>query len=314
MAATQRTLTLKSNKERKRLIWHRDHDPKPYVRERCARVIKVADGQSPHWVALYGLLKPRDPDSVYAWRDADAADGFEGLIAHPHGGYRGPNLDERQTEVEERLRQPPDPAVLGSVVTSPALVPCRYRWEVVRASFDWMVDYTLSGVWRLLDRWASAGSTATSITGVPIRSIGPKSASSKKCLKIVAADPRHNVAVFVDEMSYHRWPTAASDWCPRPDGYPMAVHGNCNNQQWRVIGGLKAYTGQVMYRQNYIVGREQVILFHQQLHEQYRKMDNLFVMEDKRNLIRPPHPADGLFGPDQVAHTPRSQVVHITRS
>jgi hypothetical protein len=60
----------------------------------------------------------------------------------------------------------------------------------------------------------------------------------------------------------------------------MAVHSNCNNQQWRVIGGLNAYTGQVTYRQNYIVGREQVILFHQQLHEQYRQMDNLFVMED----------------------------------
>ena len=46
MAATQRTLTLKSHKERKRLIGHCDHDPKPYVRERCALIIKVADGQS----------------------------------------------------------------------------------------------------------------------------------------------------------------------------------------------------------------------------------------------------------------------------
>jgi hypothetical protein len=91
-------------------------------------------------------------------------------------------------------------------------------------------------------------------------------------------------AVFVDEMSYHRWPPAAADWRPRTDGYPLAVHGNCHNQQWRVLGGLNAYTGQVTYLQNYIVGREQVILFHQQLHEQYRRMDNVFVIEDNGNV------------------------------
>jgi hypothetical protein len=65
MAATQRTVTLKSKNERKRLTWHRDHDPKPYVRERSAAMLKIADGQSPHAVALCGLLKPRDPDTVY---------------------------------------------------------------------------------------------------------------------------------------------------------------------------------------------------------------------------------------------------------
>jgi nucleoside phosphorylase len=140
MAATQRTLTLKSNQERKRLIWHRDHDPKPYVRERCALVIKVADGQSPHWVARYGLLKPRDPDTIYAWLDAYEADGFEGLLAHPPGGYRGANLDEHRAEVEERLRQPPEPSVAENGVASPALAPCRYRLAIVRASFEWLAD------------------------------------------------------------------------------------------------------------------------------------------------------------------------------
>ena len=65
---------------------------------------------------------------------------------------------------------------------------------------------------------------------------------------------------------------------------PRAEHSACNNQQWRVIGGLNAYTGQVSYRQNYIVGREQVTLFHQQLYGQYREMDNLFVIEDNWNV------------------------------
>ena len=86
----------------------------------------------------------------------------------------------------------------------------------------------------------------------------------------------NSLKIRKDTPRYHRWSTAASGWCPRTAGYPMAVHSHCNNQQWRVIGGLNAYTGQVTYRQNYI-GREQVILFHQQLQEQYRKTDNLFM-------------------------------------
>jgi hypothetical protein len=42
----------------------RDHHPRPYVRERAAAVLKVADGQSVRRVALGGLLRPRDPETV----------------------------------------------------------------------------------------------------------------------------------------------------------------------------------------------------------------------------------------------------------
>jgi hypothetical protein len=34
------------------------------------------------------LLRPRDPDTVYAWLDCYQADGVGGLLAHQHGGNR----------------------------------------------------------------------------------------------------------------------------------------------------------------------------------------------------------------------------------
>jgi Winged helix-turn helix len=67
---------------------HRDHDPRPYVRERCAALMKIADGLSPYAVAQRGLLRRRDPDTVYAWLDRYQADGLTGVVAHPHGGNR----------------------------------------------------------------------------------------------------------------------------------------------------------------------------------------------------------------------------------
>jgi len=77
--AERRTLTL-SPIERAELEDLRDHDPRPYMRERCAALLKIADGASPHHVALHGLLKPRDPDSVYSWLDRYLADKLGGLV------------------------------------------------------------------------------------------------------------------------------------------------------------------------------------------------------------------------------------------
>jgi hypothetical protein len=78
-----------TEEQRQELFELRDHDPRPYVRERGAAILKIGDGQSPNHVATHGLLKPRDPDTVYAWLDHYQAEGAAGLIAHPQGGSRG---------------------------------------------------------------------------------------------------------------------------------------------------------------------------------------------------------------------------------
>jgi hypothetical protein len=87
----RRTLNL-TEEQRREFLQFRDHDPRPYLRQRGAAILKIADGQSPHHVATTGLLKPRDPDTVYAWLDRYEAEGAAGLIAHPQGGSRGRSL------------------------------------------------------------------------------------------------------------------------------------------------------------------------------------------------------------------------------
>lgn len=82
---SQRTLEL-TPEQRRELEQARDHDVKAYMREKAAALIKIADGMSPHAVACHGLLKPRDPDSVYAWLRRYEEGGLAALrIRHGRG-------------------------------------------------------------------------------------------------------------------------------------------------------------------------------------------------------------------------------------
>ena len=85
--AARRTLALKT-RQREELEEYRDHDARPYMRERCGALLKIAGGQTPHAVARQGLLKPRDPDTLYGWLRIYEEAGVSGLVDHQHGGKR----------------------------------------------------------------------------------------------------------------------------------------------------------------------------------------------------------------------------------
>ena len=87
----RRTLKL-SQEEEANLQEQRDHNPRPYVRERCAALLKIARGKSAYWVSQHGLLQKRDPDTVYNWLNIYQTEGLVGLIARQHGGYRRGSL------------------------------------------------------------------------------------------------------------------------------------------------------------------------------------------------------------------------------
>lgn len=81
------TITL-TREQRCELERTRDHHKKAYVRERASAILKVADGMSGRRVAFTGLLKTRDPDTVYAWFHAYQAKGLGGLLINPGRGRK----------------------------------------------------------------------------------------------------------------------------------------------------------------------------------------------------------------------------------
>ncbi len=77
-----------SDEQRSELEWARDHDPRPYLREHAAAILKVAAGQSGRQTALQGLLKARWPDTIYRWVERYQTEGLKGLEVKPGRGRK----------------------------------------------------------------------------------------------------------------------------------------------------------------------------------------------------------------------------------
>ena len=74
--------------QRQELLRLRDTAPKPYLRERAAAILKVADGTPGAAVARGGLLRPRKTDTVYHWLDRFEQHGLAGLSIQPGRGRK----------------------------------------------------------------------------------------------------------------------------------------------------------------------------------------------------------------------------------
>ncbi len=88
--------------QRQELIRLRDTADKPYLRERAAAILKVADGTPAAVVARQGLLRQRKPDTIYDWLNRFHAEGIEGLSIRPGRGRKPSVQNTNGTHVEEK--------------------------------------------------------------------------------------------------------------------------------------------------------------------------------------------------------------------
>jgi hypothetical protein len=64
------------------------HHAKPYVREKCAALLKVAIGRSCQEVARTGLLNRHAPDTLSDWIASYQQEGLDGLLVHKGRGRK----------------------------------------------------------------------------------------------------------------------------------------------------------------------------------------------------------------------------------
>jgi hypothetical protein len=184
--------------------------------------------------------------------------------------------------------------------------PSRWTLRTIRATFSWLADYSLSGVWRVLDRWDLGLRTARGQLFSPDPAYREKRDRLEACLRAAARCPAEIVVVFLDEMGFYRWPDPAADWAlAAPAPAPVALRGGANNQQWRLIGTLNAVTGRVDYRDNYIVGRQEVRAMYRDLDHAYPAARQIYVVQDNWSIHQHPDVSSA------VAEFPRIEPVWL---
>ena len=76
--AGKRKITL-NDQQQSELTKTRDHAAKPYLRERAAAILKVAEGESMRHVGKYGLLRKTRHETISEWIDRYEEEGLVGL-------------------------------------------------------------------------------------------------------------------------------------------------------------------------------------------------------------------------------------------
>lgn len=187
----------------------------------------------------------------------------------------------------ERLRHAPGVEAQQEVGATPAAPPpSRWTLRTIRVSVPALQTYTLSGVWRVVQRCKVRLRTAQGRNFSPDPEYLTKEATLLRCLQEVGQAPTTGVLLFLDEMGYTRWPDPAKDWGPAAPMPPPTVEQGGTNTQWRIVGALNALTGHVHYLDNYIVGRKQLITFYQQLNHAYPEVERIYVVQDNWSIHR----------------------------
>jgi transposase len=194
------------------------------------------------------------------------------------------------------------PAPASNVAAAACAAPCqpatppvvslpRWTLQSIRGTFDWLKDYTLSGVWRYLGRHGLKLRSARVQQFSPDPDYQAKLIDLEMALWEAHRYPQSVVAVFIDEMGFSRWPDPGPDW---GGAAAVADRRGANNGLWRLIGGLNALTGRVNYLDNYIVGRAKVTEFYGLLVEAYPKAEQLYVIQDNWSIHKNPEVLEAL--------------------
>jgi hypothetical protein len=166
--------------------------------------------------------------------------------------------------------------------TGPA--PTRWTLRTIRATFPWLKDYTLGGVWRVLDRYGLTLRRGRTQQFSPDLEYASKEARLLACLHQAACYPDQVLVLFMDEMGFFRWPHPAPNWMEQAPAPSTVAPCADNNRQWRIIGMLNALSGQVNYLDNYIVGRKVVGQMYEVIDVVYPAARHIYVVQDNWSI------------------------------
>lgn len=226
------------------LVELRDKGEPAYLRERATAMLKIHQGFSPHEVARRGLLKKRDPDTVYAWLRRYREHGIRGLYNKPGRGRKPAFSPKSPEEAESEL--------LVAIGQDPGLVnrhQTRWTLRTLGQVIPWLRDVSVSGVHQILSGLDISYKRARDYVRSPDVDYAEKLSHIQRVLADARETPETCVVVYQDEFSFKRQPTVAKDSAETGTKYPLARQSYQSQETCYGIGALNPHTGDVVYQQ-----------------------------------------------------------------
>ena len=268
----------------------RDTDQRPYMRERAAAMLKLAEGASPRQVALNGLLNPRNPDTVYGWFHRYQQEGIPGLPVKPGRGRKPAYFPRYESKQEAKE------AILHTVRRDASLFDrTKARWDLglISQVCDWLAVNHPSSLSQLLKRLGISYKRGRSYIHSPDPNYDQKMDMIAQCLLKAWYAPEKYALLYQDEFTIYPQPTIAKDYEQMGKFQPLARRGYGSNTELRGIGALNAITGQVTYHQTSKANIRQLTVFYDMVTQDYPQLDTIYMVQDNS----PVH-----FHPDLLIH------------
>ena len=222
----------------------------------------MADGMPAAAVARTGLLRPRQPDTVYRWFHRYQQEGVAGLADRPGRG-RKPAFSPHHPDADSAQA-----AVLDVVRRAPRLVGVdRTRWTLatVGAVVPWLADHTVGGVGRVLDALAIVLKRGRDYVHSPDVAYTAKRTAIAASLDTARASEGRVVALFLDEVTLHRQPSLAPAYAARGREQPLAERSYRRDATTRIIGTLDALDGRVVCRRRHTLDIPALVGFYREV-------------------------------------------------
>ena len=117
------------------------------------------------------------------------------------GGGRFEERERIEAELLETLRAGPGEAARQEVaVGESGPAPSRWTLRTIRVSVDWLTEYTLSGVWRVLQAYGLGLHGARARLVSPDPDYRSKVRHLRRCLRAAAQHPDTVGVLFLDEF------------------------------------------------------------------------------------------------------------------
>lgn len=270
-----RTLTV-SAEQRAALLARRDHARQPYLRERAAALLKIADGLTAAQVAKQGLYRKRKPDTIYAWLDRYQEEGLSGLLIHPGRGRKAAFSPSDAGASQSRVAASVAPRAVAVRGQQGAL-------DVERRLAAHCEDLGLqtdAGLCQVFERLGIHYKRGRDYVHSPDRQYEAKRAVVERLKHEVQDSQGLAALLFLDEITYYRQPSLAPAYEEAGEALPKALRSLRANTPTRLVGTLDAHTGCVLCQQGAKIGVEQLVAFYQQVVAAYPTAQRLWIVQD----------------------------------